>query len=419
MDLLREIQKLSHPTYEIDGELHQWGIGGISHFLRFLGEPHLGYPVIHVAGTNGKGSVCCYIASALIQLGYKVGTYNSPHVNGYYERVKINGKNITPQYTQKFYLLYSSYIKQYPNSIRSYAEIFPALAFWYFKEENVDFGIIETGIGGLNDPTNVDCIKVLTIITSLGLDHTELFGADMARIIKEKTGICKPNIPLIIGNITNEWKDMLKSMIKDGVKLIDSSDYDFKFNEKEYDLSGAFIKQNLTMALLAIQYLNASVGIFYDKGKIEFGFKNAGNIMNYHGRWETISETPKVIIDVCGNALGLKEIFCKLTSMLHIGGYGRLIVLLGVSSKRKLDILDLLPKDAFYYFTEAYSFISGEEICKFSGKRGCVTKSVEEAIKIYLKEAKSDDLVFIGGSYWVAVEAYKHKSLFGKSSQNM
>jgi len=351
MDLFNELSKLKHPTYEEAGRLYQWGTSATSHFLNYLGNPQLDYPVIHITGTNGKGSVCCYLASALIQLGYSVGTYNSPHFYNYRERIKLNGEAISSKYTARFLQIYISYKSKYPNYIKSYAELFPVIAFWYFKQMSVDFAIIESGIGGLNDPTNIDCHKILTIITSIGLDHTELFGENIIRIIKEKIGICRPRIPLILGNISLYAKQILINCLGLDIPYEDSSKKDVEIEDiEEYDLGGEYLYSNIKTTISALNKLRPYIGETTNNPRVDYGLKHAGHIMNYHGRWESISRKPKVIIDVCGNAFGLQKIFERLSEMRAGGNHSRLVIILGISSIRKADILKYLPTNAEYYF---------------------------------------------------------------------
>lgn len=415
MELLKILNKLCHPTYEVNGKHYQWELGGIAHFLDFLGNPHMKYPIIHITGTNGKGTVGAMISSALINLGYNVGSYNSPHILSYHERIKYNGIPITQYYTKEFCTIYLRYANSYPNKINSYSEVLVALAFWYFALVKIDLAVIEVGIGGECDPTNVSCNKLLTILTSLGLAHTELFGRDIRCIIKSKLGICRPSVPIVIGQIQKGYNRYIEKYIPSNVPVIYCSNHsisEFKFiNIDSCDFKGPYLSINLLTALVSLRKLSHILNYEMTDSRIIQGLCNAKKTMGHHGRFEILSSVPYIVSDVCSNSYGLKLTIEHLYNISKKGSK-RFVIIIGISSIRKQDIFNLIPSDAITFFTEEKGFLTAKEMKEISQRNGIVTKSVEDAIRQYLKISVDSDIVFIGGSYWIGVEAFKLKYFF-------
>ena len=415
MKLYKMLNGLSHPTYEVNGRHYQWGLDGITHFLAFIGNPHKKYPIIHITGTNGKGTVGAMISSALINLGYNVGSYNSPHISSYYERIRFNGIPITQNFTNEFYLIYLNYITLFPNKIKSYSEVLVALAFWYFAKVKSDLAVIEVGIGGELDPTNVSCKKILTVLTSIGFAHTELFGRDIRCIIKSKVGICRSYVPLVLGAIEEKYLHYITEYLPDSVPVIYCSNYSLSefndINSNLCDFKGPYLSENLLTAIVSLHQLSYILDYDIIDHRIYKGLYNAKKIMGHYGRYEILSSTPYVVSDVCSNEFGLKVIIKQLYNLAQKSSK-RFVLIIGISSIRKQDIISLIPSDALVFFTEEKGFIPAKDMMELTNNKGVVTKNVEDAIHRYLEISTNNDIVFIGGSYWVGVEAFKQKHLF-------
>lgn len=415
MELLHILNKLCHPTYELNGKHYQWGLEGIDHFLDFLGNPHKKYPIIHITGTNGKGTVGAMVSSALINMGYNVGSYNSPHISSYHERMKCNGIPITQFYTKEFCAIYLRYSNSYPTKINSYSEVLVALAFWYFAKIEVDLAVIEVGIGGKHDPTNVSCNKILTILTSLGYAHTELFGHDIKCIIKSKLGICRPTVPLVLGQIEKDYYQYVEEYVPAEVPVIYCSNHtisEFNFcNINACDFKGPYQSQNLLTALISLRQISINLNFEMSDSRIFQGLCNAKMKMGHHGRFEILSSFPYIVSDVCSNSYGLKSTIEHLYNISKKESK-RLVLIIGISSIRKLDIFTLIPSEAIIFFTEEKGFLTAKEMKKLSQLNGIVTKNIEDAIHQYLEISTDNDIVFIGGTYWIGVEAFKLKHLF-------
>lgn len=415
MELLKILNKLGHPTYELNGKHYQWGLEGINHFLDFLGNPQMKFPIIHITGTNGKGTVGAMISSALINMGYNVGSYNSPHILSYHERIKCNGFPITQSYTKEFCVIYLRYANIYPTKLNSYSEVLVALAFWYFAKIQVDLAVIEVGIGGELDPTNVSCNKLLTILTSLGYAHTELFGHDIKRIIKSKLGICRPTVPLVLGQIEKDYYQYVEEYMPSDVPVIYCSNHsisEFNFsNINACDFKGPYQSQNLLTGLVSLHQISIILNFEITDSRIFQGLCNAKMKMGHHGRFEILSSIPYIVSDVCSNSFGLKLTIEHLYNLSKKESK-RFILIIGISSIRKQDIFSLIPSEAIIFFTEEKGFLTAKEMKKLSQRNGIVTKNIEDAIHQYLEISTENDIVFIGGTYWIGVEAFKLKRLF-------
>lgn len=424
--LLHLLYSLEHPSFINNGQHVQWPLSAMLDFNRFLKNPINRLNCIHVAGTNGKGSCCNILAALLKELGYKVGVYGSPHLLDVRERVKINGDFIDEKSISDYLDLvedYSQISSLSGNSpFNSYSEVLVSLAFHYFSKKQVDFAIIETGIGGTLDPTNIIDKPLLCIISSIGHDHVELFGDNLEAIAIEKCGIIKPRVPVLVGPIDKELRTVFETQayrrnapIFFEEDLYDSLPDRFKYDPTfEFDLGGKYQHNNFRTISCAAYLLQEFEGAISSVSSqvINHAYSNAALLSNFHGRWEILCERPKVIIDISGNYLGHSYIFSQLKEEFRSKRFDRLVIILGLSSKKKIRIKELLPCDALYYYTEAYSFISAQELAESIGIPGTICSSVKSAITTYLQSYHPRDLVFIGGHIWVAAEALKHKYLF-------
>nr|MBP7472947.1 hypothetical protein [Prevotella sp.] len=416
------LSSLQHPTFECNGKHYQWTLDGMRDFDSFLGCPSQKLKVIHVAGTNGKGSCSSFIASILISMNLKVGTYNSPQLFDIRERIKINGKMISRNDICEFYLKIKEYTKQglSTNSkqkrITSYSEVFVAMAFDYFLLNNVDVAVIETGIGGRLDPTNIIKHPLACVITSIGKDHTELLGNDIRNIVLEKCGIMKMDTPMVIGHISDDIKPVIcQEATSKHCEVFFTDDFypyipdDIKFeHNNSFDLKGNYQVWNVKTALCVFHLLTKiypTLFPLFQPDIISFALHNTAQITKLRGRWEIAHKFPTIIVDVCSNPFGLKINIEQLTNMLATSKYKRLVFILGLTSIKKISIKDYLPVNAWYIYTESKSFISAQELAREIDIKGDITGSVRQAISLYLENSESDDLVYIGGSIHVVAEA--------------
>lgn len=413
---------LQHPTFKYEGKHYQWSLDNMRYFDSFLGYPSQKLNVIHIAGTNGKGSCSSFIASILISMGLKVGTYNSPQLFDIRERIKINGNMISQDEICEFYNKIKAYIvknistnSQHKNLV-SYSEVFVSMAFDYFFRNNVDVAIIETGIGGRLDPTNIVKQPLVCVITSIGEDHTELFGNEIKNIAQEKCGIIKDGVPIIVGHVPDNVKSIINEEatrkccnalfcdnfyqhIPDNIKIS---------HDDSFDLKGCCQFWNVRTALCTLYLLTRNYPTLFmlpQYSLLSYALRNAAQISKLRGRWEVIHNYPTIIIDICSNTFGLKINIEQLINKFTLEKYKRLVFILGLTSINKISIKDYLPINAWYIFTESKSFISANDLAKEIGIQGNVTTSVREAISLYLKSSELEDLVYIGGSIHVAAEA--------------
>lgn len=426
-DFYNFLGTLKHPTYELNGVHFQWDLEIMRKFDCFLGAPSKQLKVIHITGTNGKGSCSNFIASVLTSAGYKVGVYGSPQLLDIKERIKIDGRYIDDNYISLFYKKIQAFISANGNSklFHSYSEIFVEMAFDYFVSQNVDVAIIEVGIGGLLDPTNIIPSPLVCIVTSLGLDHSEIFGNSLRKIADAKCGIIKQNCSVIVGNIPFELRDVFTkkaTQTQSDIYFVEDyfptiSDKCRVFHNDSFDLKGPYQANNIKTVCCALQLLINRYPVLFsrlNRNNILFGLKNASKVSNFHGRWEIVCQKPLVIMDICSNTFGLEININKLIDMFRKQKYDRLIFILGLSSINHINVKNYLPSWATYYYTEAYSFLSAEDLSKEVQIPGYVCKTVEEAISLYINDSKPNDLVYIGGHIWVVSEALKHVSLFGR-----
>jgi dihydrofolate synthase/folylpolyglutamate synthase len=388
------------------------------------GNPHKRYKTIHIAGTNGKGSVAHLLAAILQAAGHKVGLYTSPHLTDFRERIRVNGIMITQQYVTDFV---GKNIKFIESEKPSFFELMTAMAFDYFRHKKVTYAIIETGMGGRLDSTNI-IHPLLSIITSISLDHTQYLGDTLLKIAGEKAGIIKRNVPVIIGDPDNEElrqffvskafeisspitfateKDTISyaEMQYDGSWFFETIDYGVLKGE----LRGAAQKQNAQIVLSALKILsNSSMQIRLTA--VRNAFSNVMQMTGFMGRWQELHDAPKIICDI-GHNTGAWNMNYKLLineTRLHEKTH----MVIGISKDKDVEgILSLMPKNATYYFTQA----SGERalpVEELANKgealelKGKCFQSVKEAVSEAIKQATAKDFIFIGGSTFVVADAF-------------
>jgi dihydrofolate synthase/folylpolyglutamate synthase len=387
------------------------------------GNPHKRYKTIHIAGTNGKGSVAHLLAAVLQAAGHKVGLYTSPHLLDFSERIRINGRPITEQYVVDFV---GKNIKFIEREKPSFFELTSAMAFDYFRHKKVNYAIIETGLGGRLDSTNI--IKpILSIITSISLEHTQYLGNTLLDIANEKAGIIKRNIPVIIGEMyDDELKQFFSSkafevsspvsfatqketlldaeMQPDGSWIFDSVDYGILTGE----LRGPSQKINAQTVLSALKVLSNS-GAQIRIAAVRKAFKNVIQMTRLMGRWQELQAKPKVVCDIGHNVgaweMNLRQLFFESSQHNHTH------IILGMSNDKDVEgVLSLMPKKATYYFTQASGDRATpvEDIAQkgeAQGLNGQIFRTVKDAVKEALKSASENDFIFIGGSTFIVAEA--------------
>lgn len=367
--------------------------------VEHLNHPERNFKTIHVAGTNGKGSTSSMIASVFMEAGYKVGLYTSPHLKDFRERITINGKVISKNYVHQFVLNHKSFFE---NTQLSFFEMTVGLAFEYFSDKKVDIAIIEVGMGGRLDSTNI-ITPLLSVITNIGKDHTQFLGDTLEKIAFEKAGIIKPNIPVVIGEYTSETKPVFLEIAKQN-----HSEIHFAQDETHPDypcgLLGDYQLKNKKTVIEAFRNLKSDFII--SEENIKNGILNVVQNTNLQGRWQVLQENPKVICDTAHNAHGLEIVMNQLKKEK----FNQLHIVLGVVNDKDLDsILPLFPKNAIYYFCKPKIERGlSEKILKEKAAsynlNGNTYNSISIAYKNALVNSGSKDLIYIGGSTFVVAE---------------
>lgn len=390
---------------------------------KFLNDPHKKIRTVHIAGTNGKGSVSHMLAAVFQSAGYKTGLYTSPHLKDFRERIKVDGAMISQDYIVSFTERIEPAIEQIQPS---FFEITVAMAFEYFVAENVDIAIIETGLGGKYDSTNV-ITPELSVITNIGWDHMNILGNSLQEIAGEKAGIIKQGVPVVIGETLPETKQVFINaaaatsspiiFAAEERKAIEWKYEDYELvvetvklgtDEKNFyhlDLTGIYQTKNLITVLEAVHQLNLK-GWNLHETQAKNGLRKVKKLTGLHGRWEVIRQQPQVVLDVAHNEAGIRELLLQLELIepqhLHI-------VIGMVRDKDHEKPLSLLPRHARYYFTQARipRAMPAVELQQQAAKyqlHGDAYDEVNKAVKAAIANAKKDDLVLVCGSVFVVGE---------------
>ncbi len=386
-------QRIGAAAYKVD-------LSNTLKLVEYLNEPQDSFKSVHVAGTNGKGSTSHMLASVLQEAGYKVGLYTSPHLKDFRERIKINGKMISEEFAVDFIAEHQPFFEE--NHL-SFFEMTVGLAFDYFRKEKVEIAIIEVGLGGRLDSTNVITPEV-SVITNIGLDHTRFLGETMKKIASEKAGIIKTNIPVVIGETTSETKEVFQqkaSEVNTDIIFVEEEDIlDFKS-----DLLGDYQQKNIKTAVETIKILQKK-GWNIPEEHIKKGFLNVVLNTGLQGRWQILQENPKVICDTAHNKEGLVLVM----EQLQKEEFKKLHIVLGVVDDKNLEmVLPLFPKKATYYFCKP-DVIRGLDVsvlskkAKHFGLLGVSYNSVNEAYNEVLKNSSKEDVIYVGGSTFVVAE---------------
>lgn len=367
----------------------------------YLGNPEKAIKTIHIAGTNGKGSTSSMIASVLQEAGFKVGLYTSPHLKDFRERIKINGEKISEKFVCDFVLEHKSFFEQ--NNL-SFFEMTVGLAFDYFKKQEVDIAVIETGMGGRLDSTNI-ITPLVSVITNIGLDHVQFLGNTLPEIAAEKAGIIKPNIPVVIGEYTRQTKEVFEEKAKETNSEIYFAS-DFVAKTPKSDLIGKYQQKNKKTALQTIKILQNRNLFEISKENISNGFLNVAKNTGLMGRWQILQEKPKIICDTAHNKHGLEIVL----EQIQKEKFKQLHIVFGAVNDKDLDsVLPLFPKNATYYFCKPDVPRGLEtDILKEKAREfwliGETYSSVKNALENAQKNASEKDLIFVGGSTFVVAE---------------
>ena len=410
----------SAPLFQHVGkDAYKEGLDTTHQLDEHFGHPHRKFKTIHVAGTNGKGSCSHTLAAILQSAGYKVGLYTSPHLVDFRERIRVNGIPVGEEYVIDFVENHRAFFEPlHP----SFFELTTAMAFNYFAEQQVDVAVIEVGLGGRLDCTNI-ILPDLCVITNISFDHVQFLGDTLAKIASEKAGIIKPGIPVVIGETTPETKPvffetaqkqgapihfaeeeqlLLSSAINEqGKRIYQTEDYPDLAGE----LGGLCQVKNTNTLLSAIRILQG-IGYHINKEHVREGFANVCSLTGLMGRWQKIQASPVAYCDTGHNKAGIQYIVEQLGHQ----NYRQLHIVIGmVNDKDITGVLAMLPKDATYYFTKASvsRALGEEEVQRLANKAGLYGKtypSVKEAFESAQASAHPDDFIFVGGSTFIVAD---------------
>lgn len=388
----------------------------------FFGHPHQKFASIHIAGTNGKGSTSHMLASVLQQAGYKVGLYTSPHLKDFRERIRINGEMISQVEVTRFV---EEYRALFDRVKPSFFEMTVAMAFDYFARRNVEVAVVEVGLGGRLDSTNI-ITPILSVITSIGLDHTDLLGSTLPQIAGEKAGIIKRGIPVVVSQLQPEIADVFTSKAGEMQSPLVFADSEYKVREMSYsasgtqtflvdhggnpeqwdtDLMGSYQRLNLPGVLAALDVLrNEGYRITSDAQKQ--GLRMVQQLTGLMGRWQKLQDRPLIYCDTGHNVDGITMVM----EQIHRMSYAKLHVVLGMVADKDIDgMLSILPADAIYYFTRAaLPRALDQNILKTKAKgfglKGEAYPTVAQALEAAKGSANEDDFIYVGGSTFVVAE---------------
>lgn len=414
------------PSFQNDGaDAYKPGLERIQEFCRKIGNPQKNYFTIHVAGTNGKGSVSHMLASVLQQAGYRVGLFTSPHLTDFRERIKVDGEMVPKQKVVNFIDKYRPDIESLG---MSFFEVTAALAFDYFAQSDVEVAVIETGLGGRLDATNI-IIPIVSVITNIGLEHTEFLGDTLPKIAREKGGIIKKSRPVVLGEKNPNYNLVIEEIAQDlhseviyaenKMKFIDQQlEEDFQVitimrqrDQQKYvirlDLMGEYQRQNLQVLCAVADYLHEKTPLSISRRALIDGLKDVCQNTGFTGRWQIIQRNPMVVCDTGHNAHGLKYVAGQLSRRTNPG---KLFCLMGFCADKDVDeILGMMPSDAHYIFTKANikRAASLEDVALLAQAHG-LDYELEEDVLTALDKAKAmlapEDMLFIGGSSYIVAE---------------
>ena len=368
-----------------------------------FGHPHRSFRSIHIAGTNGKGSCSHTLAAILQEAGYKVGLYTSPHLIDFRERIRVNGQPVPEAYVIRFVEEERAFFEPlHP----SFFELTTAMAFRYFAEEKVDVAVVEVGLGGRLDCTNI-IRPDLCIITNISLDHVQFLGDTLEKIAGEKAGIIKPDIPVVIGETTPETRPVFQKKAEEVGAPIHFAEEEVKevHPDWEYELKGLYQEKNRRTLWAALPLLQEG-GYQISESDIQAGFAHVVELTGLMGRWQKLQEHPTVVCDTGHNVGGIQYIAEQLRRQV----FRRLHIVIGmVNDKDVRGVLALLPREATYYFTQASvkrALPAGQlaRLAAEAGLQGTCYPDAPSAVRAAQKESLPEDFIFVGGSSFIVAD---------------
>ncbi len=407
------------PVFEkVGASAYKEGLGTTTALDNHFEHPHAHYKTIHIAGTNGKGSCSHTLAAILQSEGYKVGLYTSPHLVDFRERIRVNGQCISEDYVIDFVNRERNFFEPlHP----SFFELTTAMAFKYFADQQVDIAVIEVGLGGRLDCTNI-ITPILSIITNISFDHTQFLGDTLAQIAGEKAGIIKKGIPVVIGETNSETRPVFEKIAneRNSIAVFAEDDNEIisakhtpngllyhthHYDEIKGELQGEYQTKNTNTILHAVEILQ-NQGIIHGSENIGYGLSHVCQLTGLEGRWQQLAEQPTVICDT-GHNVGGWEYLCK--QIAEFPCKHRRIVFGMVDDKDIDHVMQMLPVDATYYFTKATTkrAIPEMEVWQKAishGLTGHAYPTVSDAYKKALADADTDDFVFVGGSSYIVAD---------------
>ncbi|KAB5485534.1 bifunctional folylpolyglutamate synthase/dihydrofolate synthase [Flagellimonas hadalis] len=373
-------------------------LDNIIHFSDLLGNPHTKFKTIHVAGTNGKGSSSHMLASILQEAGYKVGLYTSPHLKDFRERIKINGRPVDKKFVKEFIDGNKTFLEKHG---LSFFEMTVGMAFSYFAKAKMDIAVIEVGLGGRLDSTNIITPEV-SLITNIGLDHVQILGDTLEKIALEKAGIIKPGVPVVISERQPETEtifNLIAHQLKSKIVFAD----ELSLPVHTTDLLGDYQERNMRGVLACVWQLE---GFDISQDHISNGLKKVVANTGLMGRWQVLKQKPLVVCDTAHNKEGLLWVLQQIKKQQ----YRQLHIVLGfVNDKDVKGVLQMFPKEAKYYFVKP-NITRGmdmEELASLAlqqGLKGMAYKTVKKGLKAAMASAETEDMVYVGGSTFVVAE---------------
>ena len=367
-----------------------------------FGHPHRQFKTIHVAGTNGKGSCSHTIAAILQSAGYKVGLYTSPHLVDFRERIRVNGLMVSEEYVIEFVENERAFFEPlHP----SFFELTTAMAFKYFAEQHVDIAVIEVGLGGRLDCTNI-ITPVLSIITNISFDHTQFLGNTLAEIAAEKAGIIKQGVPVVVGETTPETLPVFEAKAQEvhaPLHLAEQYEPDCDY---DFELKGSYQDKNKRTILCAMHCLQELLEMEDVHGAIAQGMAHVCELTGLVGRWQTLRQQPLVVCDTGHNVGG----WTYLSEQIKAQKCRQLRIVFGMVDDKDINtVMEMLPKDAVYYFTQAstHRAIPVGKVMEYAtshGLRGNGFNNVKDAYHQALQDASTEDFIFVGGSSYVVAD---------------
>ena len=421
----------SMPSFQhVGGDAYKPGLERIAEFCRTIGNPQRNYFVIHVAGTNGKGSVSNMLAAVLQQAGYQTGLFTSPHLTDFRERIRVNGEMIPKQKVVNFVDRYKADMERLQ---LSFFEMTTAMAFDYFAQSDVEVAVIETGLGGRLDATNV-VQPLVSVITNIGLEHTEYLGNSLPKIAREKGGIIKKCTPVIVGEKNSNYNLVLEEIAQDLRSEITYADEAFVLGECGFeggkqvvtmtrqrdgypyqlrlDLLGEYQRKNLVTVATVLDILHESTPLSISRRAFVEGVRDVTALTSFAGRWQVLNEKPMVVCDTAHNAHGIAEVAEQLKARTNSG---RLICVLGFCEDKEFKtMLQLMPQDAHYIFTQASirRAATPEKIAEVATSLSLdfeLAPTVAEAVAVAESQLAEEDMLYIGGSTFVVAEALEQR----------